>query len=185
MDSETTSSQIPAEFPVGMPPMVVAFFFLFAILVSGVTTWFFSGGMYTAGVVMLIMFIPLLLIIYYVLYVVPSRARILAGTDGVLAMAEPFVHKAMLAAEVKQAFISDLKRDKNVNLTEKKGGMSFGPYRAGQFQLPSGATAVVLTRQNRVLCLYDGDVYLFVGPRDLDGLVAKVEEVIGRDIAEV
>ena len=185
MNQDEKTLQPPAEFPVGMPPLVVIFFLLFAVLVGGVTTWFFQGGMYTSGVVMLIMFIPLLLISHYVLYVVPGRARIMAGTDGVLAMADPFVHKAMLAQEVKQAFLSNLKRDQDVALVEKQSGMSFGPYRAGQYLLPTGATAMVLTRQHRVLCLYDGDTYLIVGPADLDGLVAKVEEILGRPIAEV
>lgn len=183
--NDEKSLQPPDEFPVGMPRLVVLFFLLFAVLVGGVTTWFFQGGMYTSGVVMLVMFIPLLLVSHYVLYIVPGRARVMAGADGVLAMAEPFVHKAMLAQEVKQAFLSNLKHNQDLALVEKRSGMSFGPYRAGQYLLPTGASALVLTRQHRVLCLYDGDVYLIVGPADLDGLVAKVEEILGRPIAEI
>lgn len=185
MNEDEKTLQPPAEFPVGMPRLVVLFFLLFAVLVGGVTTWFFQGGMYTSGVVMLILFIPLLLISHYVLYVVPGRARIMAGDDGVLAMAEPFVHKAMLAQEIKQAFLSNLKHNQDIALVEKRSGMSFGPYRAGQYLLPTGATAMVLTRQHRVLCLYDGDMYLIVGPADLEGLVAKVEAVLGRPVAAV
>ncbi len=185
MNAEEKNLQDPAEFPVGMPPLVISFFMLFVALVGGVTAWFFSGGMYTAGVVMVVMFIPLLLITHYVLYVVPSRARVMAAADGLLAMAEPFVHKTMLAGDIKQAFLSDLKRDGNIALADKLSGMSFGPYRAGQYRLCTGATAVVLTRQDKVLCVYDGDAYLFLGPRDLAGLTEKVEEIIGRSIAEV
>jgi len=189
VNTEETKSknpaEFPAEFPVGMPPLVVFFFFLFVSLVGGITAWFFSGGMVWAGGVMIVMFIPLLLIIHYVLYIVPRRARVMVGPDGMLAMAEPFVHQTLLTGEVRQAFVSNVKRDAKIALGDKKTGMSFGPYRAGTYELPAGSKAVVLARQNRVLCLYDGETYLIVGPKNLDGLISKVEEALGRPVDEV
>ncbi|NJB67716.1 hypothetical protein GGQ74_001356 [Desulfobaculum xiamenense] len=168
-------------FPVPMRGVVIGMLLVFAASVTAATIWSFRSGIMWTGICLLAVAVPITALYWYMLYVNPSRTRIIVDEGRVFVEAPPFLRATVTLDTVTRAFVTDLDTDETLNPLKKERCMAYFGYRSGMFMLPAGREAVVVSRSSRVLCLKTPDLFYILGPKDLDGLVEAVRASIPVD----
>ncbi|WP_461209003.1 PH domain-containing protein [Desulfocurvus sp. DL9XJH121] len=167
-----------AVFPVPIRKGVPFGFLLFIAAVAAATVWSLRSGFLWTGICLVAVTAPLGALFWWMLYVNPSRTRIMVRDGALLVDAPPFLKANQPLAAVSRAFVADMSGEPEFRDMEKDRCMAFFGYRSGVFKTASGREAVVVSRGDRVLCLDAGERWFLLGPADLDGLAREISPFV-------
>jgi hypothetical protein len=165
-------------FPVPMRGVVIGLLLVFVAAVTAATVWSFRSGIMWTGICLLAVAVPITALYWYMLYINPSRTRVMVDEGRVFVEAPPFLRASVTLDKVTRAFVTDLETDETLSPMKKDRCMAYFGYRSGMFTLPAGREAVVVSRSKRVLCLKTPDLFYVLGPKDVDELAEAVREYI-------
>jgi len=167
-----------AIFPVPICRKVPLSFLLFIAAVTAATVWSVRSGFLWTGICLVAVTAPLTVLYWWMLWVNPSRTRLMVDGGDLLIDAPPFLKANQPLSGVSRAFVGSLSAEADFRDLQKEQCMAYFGYRNGVFKTASGKNAIVVARGDRVLCLETPERWYLLGPKDLDGLVAAVGEHI-------
>lgn len=116
-------------------------------------------------------------VIGYVSIIAPRQNKVAVSASELSVSMPPYSSVKLPKSSVVDAFVVDWTATPEYAPEHRLAGTEIGSFRAGNFSLSNGKMATVLTQSTRVLVIETADRVYLLGPVDLDGFVAKVNEV--------
>ncbi|BBD10098.1 PH domain-containing protein [Desulfovibrio ferrophilus] len=167
-----------AIFPVPICRKVPLSFLLFIAMVTTATVWSVRSGFLWTGICLVAVTAPLAALYWWMLHVNPSKTRIIIDDGDLLVDAPPFLKANQPMTSISRAFVANMNDEDEFRDMKKEQCMAFFGYKNGIFKTASNKDAIVVARSNKVLCLETPERWFLLGPKDLDGLIQAVGQVI-------
>lgn len=117
------------------------------------------------------------IVIGYVGLIAPKQNKVIVAPESLRISMPPYSSRTLTKADVVDAFVVDWTVQTDYMPKTRVAGTAIGDFRVGSFTLRNGRMATLLTQGTRVVVVETADRLYLLGPIDVDGFAAKMNEV--------